>query len=151
MITSRSRALHRISKELNTLISSPIDGFELLPNPLLPTLTIQGFLIGPQSTPYSNGLFSFSVTFPEEYPFRPPVFLFNTLIIHPKVLHNQACLPILQSRWTPQLTLGEVLKEVRKMLEKPDFEDYVDSVVVERYRKGTFEVEAEEATLTYAH
>lgn len=132
-------------------MASPPDGFDLLLNPLLPMSTLQGFLIGPQATPYEGGLFSFSVTFPEEYPFRPPVLLFETLIIHPQVLNNRVCLPILNSRWSPQLRLEDVLKAVREMFAKPDFEDYVDSVVVERYRKGIFEIEVEEATLTYAH
>ncbi|KAF5830013.1 ubiquitin-conjugating enzyme/RWD-like protein [Dunaliella salina] len=40
---------------------------------------------GPKGSPYEEGLFSLTITFPPSYPFSPPGIKFNTPIFHPNV------------------------------------------------------------------
>jgi len=144
-------ALRRIKKELTELLATPPDGFHFLLNLQLPTPTVQGFLIGPQATPYEGGLFSFSVTFPENYPFKPPILHLETRMIHPRVMNGRVCLNLLKASWSPRFILRDVLQEFQEMLKKPDFDEFLSHEAVNMIKQGTFELEAEEATLLFAH
>lgn len=43
-------------------------------------------LMGPPSSPYKGTAIFLRIDLPEEYPFKPPRFLFTTRIFHPNVL-----------------------------------------------------------------
>ena len=49
-----------------------------------------GTLVGPSDTPYEGGIFQLEITFPEEYPYKPPKIIFKTPIYHPWsiTIHN---------------------------------------------------------------
>ena len=47
-------------------------------------------LMGPQGTPYHGGIFYLNITFPANYPFKPPKINFATKIYHPNI--NSGCL-----------------------------------------------------------
>ena len=52
-------------------------------------------LVGPKETPYTGGLFSLTVDFPAEYPFKPPSIIFKTPIYHLNIDRNgKICLDI---------------------------------------------------------
>ena len=38
----------------------------------------EGFILGPIGSPYEGGKFLLSITFPKDYPFRPPIIKFQT-------------------------------------------------------------------------
>ena len=38
----------------------------------------QACIIGPEGTPYENGMFKLSLTFPPDYPIKPPKVVFVT-------------------------------------------------------------------------
>ncbi len=42
-------------------------------------------MTGPRNSPYKKGVFSISITFPEDYPYGAPSVRFNTPIFHPNV------------------------------------------------------------------
>ena len=44
-----------------------------------------GALEGPPKTPYENGFFIFEMIFPDDFPFKPPKFIFKTKIFHPNI------------------------------------------------------------------
>lgn len=53
--------------------------------------------------PYSKGAFRVEITFPAEYPFKPPKICFKTKIYHPNIDEKgQVCLPIITAEnWKP--------------------------------------------------
>ena len=64
-----------------------------------------GVIIGPQGTPYENGIFRVSINFPTDYPFKPPHVKFITKVFHPNISFETGaiCLDILKDKWTPNI------------------------------------------------
>ena len=83
-------------------------------------------LLGPKDTSYKGGLFYLSVTFPEEYPNRPPEICFLTPIYHVNVNPHtprfsgsdslgHVCLSTL-NWWKPYYTMREILTNIFALL-----------------------------------
>jgi ubiquitin-conjugating enzyme E2 D len=59
-------------------------------------------------SPYTGGVFFLSITFPTDYPFKPPKVSFTTKIYHPNINANGSiCLDILRDQWSPALTISK--------------------------------------------
>ncbi len=81
-------------------------------------------MTGPVGTPYEGGLFFLDITFPADYPFKPPKVAFVTSIMHPNVnATGGICLDILTKTWSPALTIGKVLLSIMSLLNEPNFAD----------------------------
>jgi ubiquitin-protein ligase len=81
------------------------------------------YLDGPSGTPYENGKFQLTVTFPETYPFKPPEFRFNTRIFHPNIsFDGHLFIDILKKEGTysPQVSIRSILREIISRLRHPD-------------------------------
>jgi len=88
-------------------------------------------IMGPSGSPYAGGVFFLDITFPPDYPFKPPKVQFRTRIYHCNVNSNgQICLDILKDNWSPALTVSKVSRcqpppdalkrERREPASKPD-------------------------------
>ena len=88
-------------------------------------------IIGPEGTPYEDGLLFFSIQFPQDYPFSPPqVHYISTSRhrIHPNLYvgksHNnfqgKVCLSIINTwsgpKWTSAMDLSSILISVQSLL-----------------------------------
>jgi ubiquitin-conjugating enzyme E2 D/E len=59
-------------------------------------------------SPYAGGVFFLSISFPVDYPFKPPKVSFTTKIYHPNINANGSiCLDILRDQWSPALTISK--------------------------------------------
>jgi ubiquitin-protein ligase len=68
----------------------------------LPSSSSQG------DSPFSGGVFFLNITFPTDYPFKPPKVSFQTKIYHPNINSNGSiCLDILRDQWSPALTISK--------------------------------------------
>ncbi|BFZ17947.1 hypothetical protein BsWGS_20986 [Bradybaena similaris] len=68
----------------------------------------QATILGPADSPYQGGVFFLTITFPSDYPFKPPKVAFSTKIYHPNINSNGSiCLDILRSQWSPALTISK--------------------------------------------
>nr|CAD2182914.1 unnamed protein product [Meloidogyne enterolobii] len=75
--------------------------------------TWQAAITGPPNSPYQGGVFYLNIQFPTEYPFKPPQVSFKTKIFHPNISEDgYICLDILQSKWSPALTISKVLLSI---------------------------------------
>lgn len=76
-----------------------------------------GTILGPPGTVYQGGVFFLEITFPSEYPFKPPKIIFRTRIYHCNInSQGQICLDILKDNWSPAFTVSKVLLSVIALL-----------------------------------
>eukprot|EP00276_Gloeochaete_wittrockiana_P022234 CAMPEP_0184338054 /NCGR_PEP_ID=MMETSP1089-20130417/6569_1 /TAXON_ID=38269 ORGANISM="Gloeochaete wittrockiana, Strain SAG46.84" /NCGR_SAMPLE_ID=MMETSP1089 /ASSEMBLY_ACC=CAM_ASM_000445 /LENGTH=148 /DNA_ID=CAMNT_0026664301 /DNA_START=24 /DNA_END=470 /DNA_ORIENTATION=- len=74
-------------------------------------------IMGPPASPYANGVFFLDITFPPDYPFKPPKVVFRTRIYHCNINSNGSiCLDILKDNWSPALTVSKVLLSICSLL-----------------------------------
>ncbi|KAG2471292.1 UB2G1 enzyme, partial [Polypterus senegalus] len=119
------------NKELN---KNPVEGFSA---GLIDDEDIYKWevvIIGPQDTLYEGGFFKAYLTFPYDYPLRPPKMKFITEIWHPNVAKNgDVCISILhepgedkfgyekpEERWLPIHTVETIMISVISMLADPN-------------------------------
>uniref|UniRef100_A0A095AT01 E2 ubiquitin-conjugating enzyme n=1 Tax=Schistosoma haematobium TaxID=6185 RepID=A0A095AT01_SCHHA len=104
--------------------------------------------------PYNKGAFKIEITFPVEYPFKPPKVIFKTRIYHPNIDEKgQICLPIINpENWKPATKVEHVIQALVAMLHAPEVEHALRSDLAEEYAKDQkkFFKNAEEFTRKYA-
>ncbi|CAG8495569.1 13381_t:CDS:2 [Dentiscutata erythropus] len=80
-------------------------------------------------TPWENGVFKMTMTFPEDYPSKPPKFKwllmgkFVPALFHPNVYPSgTVCLSILNEEegWKPAITIKQILLGVQNLLDEPN-------------------------------
>lgn len=89
-------------------------------------MELKVWMTGPKDTPYENGIFEFEITFPPEYPMKPPMVVFMTtdnsqVRFNPNLYKDgKVCLSILGTwtgpQWSPTQTMLSVLVSIRSMI-----------------------------------
>ena len=110
-------------------------------------------IIGPDKSPYENGVFFLNVTFSYNYPFKPPKIKFLTKIYHPNINSNgNICLDILKDNWSPALTISKVLLSICSLMCDPNADDPLVIDVANQYKSNIalYEMTARDWTHKYA-
>lgn len=113
----------------------------------------QATIMGPSDSPYSGGVFFLNITFPTDYPFKPPKVSFATKIYHPNINQNGSiCLDILKDQWSPALTISKVLLSITSLLTDPNPDDPLVPEIANLYKtdRVRYENTAREWTRKYA-
>lgn len=85
----------------------------------------QALIIGPRDTPYSHGFYLFDITYPHDYPHRPPTVKFHTndgvTRMNPNLYKcGKVCVSILNTwrgdAWTGCQTISTVLLSIASLL-----------------------------------
>ncbi|KAI7892350.1 ubiquitin-conjugating enzyme E2 [Mucor mucedo] len=145
-------ALKRISKELRDLERDPPTSCSAGPVGS-DFFQWQATMIGPDDSPYQGGIFNLSITFPTDYPFKPPKISFTTKIYHPNINSNGSiCLDILKDQWSPALTISKVLLSVCSLLTDPNPDDPLVPELAYIYKtdRPRYEATAADWTQKYA-
>jgi len=108
--------------------------------------------MGPEGTPYAGGVFMLDITFPQDYPFKPPVVKFTTKVYHCNITEKGICVNILKEDWSPALTISKVLLTLSALLANPNPDDPLDPAIAKIYKedKKAYNKSAEEWTRKYA-
>lgn len=85
----------------------------------------RAMIIGPSGSLYEGGYLFFSINFPNNYPYSPPVIKYhsqNNIRIHPNIYVNgKVCLSILGTwsgpEWTPAMDIINVLITIQSLLD----------------------------------
>jgi ubiquitin-conjugating enzyme E2 D/E len=121
---STSAASKRINKELKDLQKDPPTNCSAGPKCDSNIFQWVATIIGPNDSPYANGVFSLAIEFPSEYPFKPPKIRFTTKIYHCNINDKGGiCLDILKDNWSPALTISKVLLSICSLLNDPNPDD----------------------------
>ena len=110
-------ALKRIQKELIDLGRDPPANCSAGPTDDSQPFHWQATIMGPEDSPYHQGVFFLNIHFPPDYPFKPPKITFTTKIYHCNINSNGSiCLDILKDQWSPALTISKVLLSISSLL-----------------------------------
>ncbi|KAK7677644.1 Ubiquitin-conjugating enzyme E2 1 [Cerrena zonata] len=151
-LDSVAMALKRINKELIDLGRDPPSSCSAGPTGDN-MFQWQATIMGPGDSPYAGGVFFLSITFPTDYPFKPPKVSFTTKIYHPNINANGSiCLDILRDQWSPALTISKVLLSICSMLTDPNPDDPLVPDIAHLYKtdRSRYEATAREWTRKYA-
>lgn len=149
-------AAAHLQKSLRELQQRPLGGFKIDVEDDLFKWTV--WFLGPKGTPYHPGIYKAQLSFPQEFPFKPPEFRILSSFWHPNIYAEtgKICISILhapgvdetnqgetaQMRWTPIQSIQTVLVSIISVLSDPDPSDSgapanVDALV--EYRKNRTE------------
>lgn len=146
-------ATKRINKELQDLTREPPANMSAGPASSTDLFSWEATIQGPNDTPYAGGVFFLRIAFPTDYPFKPPKVQFLTKIYHCNVNQNGSiCLDILQSQWSPALTIGKVLLSICSLLTDPNPDDPLVPDIAKLYKadRAKHDLTAREWTKLYA-
>ena len=110
-------------------------------------------IMGPTASPYEGGIFYLNITFPPNYPFKPPKVSFVTRIYHPNINSGGGiCLDILKENWSPALTISKVLLSICSLLDDPNPDDPLVPEIARQFKrdKTAYEITARDWTQCYA-
>ncbi|KAL9401686.1 hypothetical protein Peur_005535 [Populus x canadensis] len=97
---------------------------------------------GPPLTPYAGGVFRLGVSFPQEYPFKPPKLTFLTKIYHPNINDKGSiCVDILKNNWTAANTMTAVFNSILLLLASPNPDDPLVPGIGKQYINDRLEFE----------
>lgn len=143
----------RLSREIEAINKEPIDNVSVSVNDDLMCWT--AIIIGPNGTPYENGLFKINIYFTDEYPLKPPILKFKTPIYHPNINSTSGaiCIDILKNNWSPALSIQKVLLSIVSLLNEPNPDDPLVPSIANIYKTDIeqFKINASDWTLKYAN
>ncbi len=93
---------------------------------------------GKKGTPWEGGIYKLRITFPEDYPAKPPLCKFDPVIFHPNIYPSgTVCLNLLNAPpkggWTPSLNLKAILIAIQELLDTPNELDPAQRAPFELY------------------
>jgi ubiquitin-protein ligase len=93
--------------------------------------------IGPQGTPYENGLYFIEFKLKDDYPNSRPLARFRTKIWHPNVDVNSGaiCLDYIKSKWTKDNCIREAILSIFYLLTCPNFSSTLNGNAKNNYEK----------------
>ncbi|ORX58421.1 ubiquitin conjugating enzyme [Piromyces finnis] len=114
-------ATNRIIKEYMQLQKQPVNSVTIAPREDNLYLW-EGKLMGPFNSPFKGGVFNIEITFPQEYPFKPPILKVTTKIYHPNIDDDGSiCMSILKSDiWKPTIKITQVLEALINLINEPN-------------------------------
>jgi len=113
-------ALKRINRELRDL--GELESATFSAGPIGDDMfKWQGQLMGPEGTPYEGGVFMLDITFPQDFPYKPPEVKFTTKVYHCNVNDKGGiCMEMLKDKWSPLIKISEVLMAIASLLAQPE-------------------------------
>jgi ubiquitin-conjugating enzyme E2 G2 len=137
-------ATKRLATEFSKLTESDLPGITARPRDPANLYVWDVTIAGPSGTPYEDGVFTATVTFPSSYPLDPPKVVFSPPILHPNMYPSggpkagEVCISILHAgrdafgyeradeRWSPVQSLQTVLLSIQSMLGDANIESPAD-------------------------
>ena len=120
------KALNRITRDIRMLQLCPLVNENIHISPDEDDITlVRAAIIGPDDTPYENGIYFYEIRFPENYPYSPPKVQFMTndgdTRMHPNFYScGKVCVSIIGTwsgpGWTSCQSLSSVLLTFRSLM-----------------------------------
>ncbi|AOA62480.1 SUMO-conjugating enzyme [Komagataella phaffii CBS 7435] len=110
---------------------------------------------GKASTIWENAVYPITITFPEDYPSKPPKIKFPAGFYHPNVYPSGTiCLSILNEEedWRPAITLKQIVLGIQELLNNPNPDSPAQEPAWRAFGKDrpTYEKKVKEQALKYS-
>jgi len=111
----------RLASDLRSLGSDCPPGVSASPLSDADLFTWVASIVGPDESPFEGGIYQLRITFPDDYPSKPPKIRFISEMFHPNIFADGSlCLDILQDKWKPVYTVGSILTSIQSLLTDPN-------------------------------
>lgn len=93
---------------------------------------------GKEDTPWAGGVYKVVMSFPEDYPSKPPKCKFEPPLFHPNVYPSGTiCLSILneEKAWKPAISIKQICLGIQDLLDSPNIEDPAQTDAFALFRK----------------
>ncbi|GMY31143.1 ubiquitin-conjugating enzyme E2 11-like isoform X1 [Fagus crenata] len=110
----------------------------------------EAIMIGPQDSPYADGVFLLNIHFSYRHPFQSPIVNFKTKVYHPNIGRDgRICL---EASWRPSITIFQLLRVIYARFSTPEADDPLDIKIAHIYKtqRILFEEKARSWTKKYA-
>ncbi|XP_057953157.1 ubiquitin-conjugating enzyme E2 20 [Malania oleifera] len=112
--------LKRLQSELMALMMSGDSGISAFPEEEN-IFCWKGTITGSEDTVFEGTEYKLSLSFPNDYPFKPPKVKFETACFHPNVdIYGNICLDILQDKWSSAYDVRTILLSIQSLLGEPN-------------------------------
>ncbi|PWA51754.1 Ubiquitin-conjugating enzyme, active site-containing protein [Artemisia annua] len=112
--------LKRLQSELMALMMSGDSGISAFPEEDN-IFCWKGTISGSKDTVFEGTEYKLSLSFPNDYPFKPPKVKFETGCFHPNVdVFGTICLDILQDKWSSAYDVRTILISIQSLLGEPN-------------------------------
>eukprot|EP01059_Diplonema_ambulator_P036203 TRINITY_DN8947_c0_g1_i2.p1 TRINITY_DN8947_c0_g1~~TRINITY_DN8947_c0_g1_i2.p1 ORF type:complete len:171 (+),score=26.45 TRINITY_DN8947_c0_g1_i2:63-515(+) len=126
----------RLKKEQRDARMNPLSG--VITAPTDDPIQWKGVVVGPENSPYENGVYLLDIRIPEQYPFKPPKVKFLTKVYHPNIdSEGRISLDILTDKWSPALSIEKTLLSISMLLLDPNFVDTLVPEIGSQYRQDS--------------
>ncbi|THD21445.1 Ubiquitin-conjugating enzyme [Fasciola hepatica] len=127
----------RLQRELMELLVSSPKGVSAFPDGENLTRWLAS-INGPEDTVYEGQHYTLSMEFGPNYPYSPPTVRFVSRCYHPNVdPRGTICLDILKEKWSPLLTVENLLVSIRSLLAEPNNESPLNSQAAQLWSNPT--------------
>lgn len=111
-----------------------------------------GSIMGPAGTPYEGGVFNISMTFPSDFPFKPPSVKFSTKIYHCNVNNDGTiCLGLIKDEWSPKVGVPQIFTALVALLECCNPNDALVPEIADLYKNDQAAHDAKAKAFTAEH
>ncbi|KNA22617.1 hypothetical protein SOVF_031080 [Spinacia oleracea] len=112
--------LKRLQSELMSLMMSGDPGISAFPEEDN-IFNWKGTIHGSNETVFEGTEYKLALSFPADYPFKPPKVKFETGCFHPNVdVFGNICLDILQDKWSSAYDVRTILLSIQSLLGEPN-------------------------------
>jgi ubiquitin-protein ligase len=127
----------RIIKEIEKIKSGEFNDVDItIPNEKN-IKHLNAIVYGPKDTYYYGGKFIIDIILSKDYPLKPPKIKFITKIFHPNIgLNGTICLDILQHKWSPAMSIANVITSIQLLLQEPNPDSPLNSKAASLYKNN---------------
>ncbi|KAL8527472.1 hypothetical protein ACS0TY_005355 [Phlomoides rotata] len=112
--------LKRLQSELMALMMGGDPGISAFPEEDN-IFVWKGTICGSKETVFEGTEYKLCLSFPTDYPFKPPKVKFDTCCFHPNVdVFGNICLDILQDKWSSAYDVRTILLSIQSLLGEPN-------------------------------